>query len=41
MQELQIKNRDMLEAFADDHLFDIEFVNEELSEIPEKWEPID
>lgn len=41
LQEFQIKNRDMLEAFADDHLFDIEFVNEELSEIPDKWEPID
>ncbi len=31
----------MLEAFVDDRLFDIEFVNEELSEIPDEWEDID
>lgn len=41
MQEFQIENRDMLEAFADDRLIDIEFVNEELCEIPNEWEPID
>lgn len=41
MQEFQIENRDMLEAFAEDRLIDIEFVNEELCEIPDEWVPID
>ena len=37
MQELRLENRDILEAFADDRLFDIESVNEELAEIPDEW----
>lgn len=41
MEQIQVTDRDMLEAFVDDHLFDIEFVNEELCEIPDRWESID
>lgn len=41
MQAFGFEDRDMLEAFVDDRLFDIEFVNEELSEIPDEWEDID
>ncbi len=41
MQMFGFEDRDMLEAFADERLFDIEFVNEELCEIPDEWEDID
>lgn len=41
MREFDFESRDMLHAFADDRLIDIEFVNEELAEIPDEWEPID
>ena len=38
---LWCKNKHELEALIDDNLIDLEFVNEELSEIPDIWEPID
>lgn len=38
---LWCKNKHELEALIDDNLIDLEFVNEELSEIPDNWEPID
>lgn len=41
MEEFDMDDPDRLEAFLDDNLIDIEYVNEVLAEIPDKWEPID
>lgn len=37
---LAMDDREGLDAYIDDKLIDIEFVNEELADIPDLWEPI-
>lgn len=36
-----VESQEELEAYVDDKLFDLDFVNEELASIPDRWEPID
>lgn len=40
LRHLYMEDEDTLYAYLDDHLFDIEFVNEQLAEIPDEWEMI-
>lgn len=41
MDEIGFRNKATFDSFIEDHLIDLEFVNEELAGIPDKWEPID
>lgn len=41
MNYFGVESQKELEAYIDDKLFDLDFVNEELESIPDQWEPID
>lgn len=41
LQFFRFTNKQMLDGFIEDNSIDLEFVNEELAEIPDEWLPID
>lgn len=41
MREFGDGGSEMLQAYGDEKLIDLEFVNEQLAEIPDEWQPID